>query len=488
MFRTARTVNYYRNKYMALPVQVRASLWFLICSFMQKGISVLTTPIFTRLMSTSEYGAYSIWNSWLGIITVFVSLDLYYGVFTSGLIRNEQDRKQFSASLVSLNLLSCLAWTIVYLFTATFWEDLLNLTRLQLLCMFVLIWTTSVFSFWSAEQRVDYKYKCLVAVTIAMMVAKPTLGILFIMFSKDKVTARIVGLCIVEFVICLPIFISIVNNNGRIICSKYWKYALTFNIPLIPHYLSQVILNSSDRIMIGKMVGDAEAGIYNLAYSIALMMTMFNTALMQTIEPWMYKKIKESKAKEIRNIAYLCFVGIAVINVGLIITAPELVYIFAPKTYGDAAILIPPIAMSVFFMFLYTFFAVIEFYYKETKLISLATLIGAVCNLIGNYVFIKIFGYRAAAYTTLLCYILYALFHYVFMKKLCRERLGYQIYESNIVCMICLAFIIAGFLSMLLYPYFKVRCIFVLGMLIVSFIKRGKIVHFLRSVIAMRKE
>lgn len=45
-------------KYRSIPVQVKASLWFLICAFLQKGISFITTPIFTRLLSTSEYGQY----------------------------------------------------------------------------------------------------------------------------------------------------------------------------------------------------------------------------------------------------------------------------------------------------------------------------------------------------------------------------------------------------------------------------------------------
>ena len=41
-----------KNKYSSLPVQVRASLWFLITNFMQKAISVISTPIFTRLLTT----------------------------------------------------------------------------------------------------------------------------------------------------------------------------------------------------------------------------------------------------------------------------------------------------------------------------------------------------------------------------------------------------------------------------------------------------
>ena len=65
------------QKYRKMSVQVRASFWFLICSFLQKGISSITTPIFTRLLTTDEYGQYGAFNSWLGIITIFVTLNLF---------------------------------------------------------------------------------------------------------------------------------------------------------------------------------------------------------------------------------------------------------------------------------------------------------------------------------------------------------------------------------------------------------------------------
>ena len=79
-------------KYRSIPVQVKASLWFLICAFLQKGISFITTPIFTRLLSTSEYGQYNVFNSWMNIIIVIVTLNLFSGVYTRGLVKFEKDR------------------------------------------------------------------------------------------------------------------------------------------------------------------------------------------------------------------------------------------------------------------------------------------------------------------------------------------------------------------------------------------------------------
>ena len=102
-------------KYKNLSIQIKATLWFLICLFLQKGISFIATPIFTRIMSTSEFGAYNVWLSWFGVTTVIVSLNLFCGVYTSGIIKFSDDRKNFSQSLVSLNLLLCLLWLVVYI-------------------------------------------------------------------------------------------------------------------------------------------------------------------------------------------------------------------------------------------------------------------------------------------------------------------------------------------------------------------------------------
>ena len=94
------------SKYKSLPVQVRASPWFFVCSFLQKGISVITTPIFTRLLSTAEYGQYNVFNSWYGIISIFVALRLSMGVYAQGLVKFEEERNRFSSSLQGLTLVN----------------------------------------------------------------------------------------------------------------------------------------------------------------------------------------------------------------------------------------------------------------------------------------------------------------------------------------------------------------------------------------------
>lgn len=476
-------------KYKNLPKQFKASLWFLICSFLQKGISVITTPIFTRILTTEEYGQYSVFNSWLGIVAIFVTLNLYYGVYTQGLVKFEEERTVFSSSMQGLLFTLSLLWTLVYLLFHDFWNELMELTTVQILAMLVMIWATGVFNFWAAEQRVELKYKSLVFATLAVSFAKPVIGIVFVLLADDKVTARILGIALVELVVFSGMFVYQMQRGRHFFVKKFWKHALSFNIPLIPHYLSQTVLNSADRIMIEQMVGTAEAGIYSLAYSISQIMMLFNTALQQTTTPWLYKSIKLRSVDRVSNVIYPALIGIACINLMLIAFAPEVVAIFAPPAYYDAIWIIPPVAMSVYFIFCYNIFAAFEFYFEQNEKIMLASVFGAVLNVILNVVFIKMYGYYAAGYTTLICYIVYAAGHYYFMMSICKKEFPQKtVYDPRVIGGISLAFLLCGGLLLTTYKHNILRYAIISGILLGIVYKRKAIVYCIGQVLSIKKQ
>ena len=476
------------QKYRTMSVQVRASFWFLICSFLQKGISSLTTPIFTRLLTTDEYGQYNAFNSWLSIITIFVTLNLFYGVYTQGLVKFEDERKVYSSSLQGLTLTLCLAWTGIYLLFRGFWNSRFSLTTVQMLAMLVMIWATAVFNFWAAEQRVTYSYRRLVLLTLLVSAAKPAVGIFFVLHADDKVTARILGLALVEIVAYTGLFF-VQMARGRVFYSaKIWRYALMFNLPLIPHYLSQTVLSSADRIMIRDMAGGSQTGIYSLAYQLSLIMTLFNTALSQTLSPWIYQKIKADRAGEVSQVAFLALGLIAGANLLLMLLAPEAVAVFAPAAYYDAIYVIPPVSMSVFFMFSYDLFAKFEFYFEKTFFIMAASVSGALLNIITNYIFIQRYGYYAAGYTTLFCYLVYAAGHYLMMNRVCDEYLhGERPFPARAYWLMAAAFTVCGFLLLFTYRSRILRYGMLLVAAVLLFVFRRRVRAALRSLTALRK-
>jgi O-antigen/teichoic acid export membrane protein len=475
------------RRYTTLPKEVKASIWFLICSVLQKGISVITVPIFTRLLSSSEYGLYNVYNSWLGIITVFVTLSLYNGVYMQGLVKYEEERSIFTSSLQGLTFTLIVIWLLIYLLFPSFWNELLNLSSAHIFLMFTMMWASAVFCFWATEQRVLLNYKKLVIVSLLVSFAKPTLSLILVCISSNKVVAWILGISIVEVVGYGWMFFKHMQEGRVFFSPKYWKYAISFSLPLIPHYLAQNILVSSDRIMIERMSGLGEAGIYSLAYSIAQLMLLFNTALIQTISPWMFRKIKNREEDQISNIAYISLAIVAAMNILLIAIAPEAVKVFAPSTYYDAIWVIPPISVSVFFMYCYSLFVNFEFYYEKTGFIATATLISAVLNLILNYFFIPQFGYKAAGYTTLFCYFVQALSHYFFMDRICKKEFaGKIVFKKKPLLLITLILICASSVFMLTYRAFILRYSFIIIIILFVYIKRKMISKALRSIIEIR--
>lgn len=477
-------MNRLMDKYRSLSQTVKASLWFLVCGILQRGISVITTPIFTRLLTNAEYGQFSVFLSWQGILTIFVTLNLSYGVYTQGLVKFDHDRSNFSAALHGLSLVLTVVFFGIYMVGRSFWNDLLNLSTLLIICMFISMWCNAEFSFWAARERVDFQYKKLVALTIIVSVAKPLFGVLSVVLVPNaRVEARIISLTVVEMLFYGVLFVRQLRDNVRFFDKEYWKYGLKFNLPLVPHYLSQTVLNSSDRIMIGQMCSEADAGIYSLAYSLSMLMSIVNTAINNTLSPWLYKQIKAKDFSKIASITYSLLVLIAVSNLFVILLAPEIVFIFAPKSYYSAIWAIPPVTMSVFFMFMYSLFANFSFYFEKTNYVMYASVGGAALNLVLNALFIPVFGFIAAAYTTLFCYMVYGFCHYIFMRVTCKKYVGRQnVYDVRIILGISLVFTVSGFALMLIYDYPIIRYVLTAVVLFILFKLKDKIINAIKSI------
>ena len=126
--------------------------------------------------------------------------------------------------------------------------------------------------------------------------------------------------------------------------------------------------------------------------------------------------------------------------------------------------------------------------YEKQKNIVTATLAGAILNIILNYFFIRVFGYYAAGYTTLLCYILYAAFHYYFMRKICKDYINNrQPYNIKILFTITIIFMILGFVILFLYNYRILRygIIFISGLVMIA--KKQIIISVINKLITIKK-
>ena len=80
------------GKYRNLPVEVKASGWYMVCNIVQNGLGFITLPIFSRILTTEEYGLFSVYLTWMNLLIIFTNLNLQFGVFNTAMIKFEKER------------------------------------------------------------------------------------------------------------------------------------------------------------------------------------------------------------------------------------------------------------------------------------------------------------------------------------------------------------------------------------------------------------
>ncbi len=472
------------NLYSSLSEPVKASIWFTICNIVQKGISLLTTPIFTRILTTEQYGTYSVYQSWYSILTIIATLNLYAGVYNNGLTRFPEDRERLTSSLQGLSTAVTALLLVIYLSNKSFWNDQMNLSTVFMLAMFMELFFAPAYSFWAVGQRYDYKYRGIVITTIILAMGSPLLGVLAVISTEYKAEARVLSYVFVQVAVGVVFYVYNIIRGKHFFIKKYWVFALKFNLPLVPHYLSMTVLNQSDRIMISGMVGTSEAAIYSVAYSVAMMMTVVVNAINNSFIPYTYKSIKSQDYAGIRKNSNFLLILVGSACILAMALGPELIKLFATEEYYDAIWVMAPVASSVYFMFLYPLFANIEFYFERTRFIMFASCAGAIVNIVLNYVFIRLFGYYAAGYTTLVCYILFAFAHYFFYRKIIKqELLGVtDLYDMKFVILFSIIILVMMLIMVLTYSSIILRYGVVCVLCFIAFIKREMIICKLKEL------
>lgn len=471
------------NKYKNISAPVKASLWYTVGSVINKGIALFLTPIFTRILTTAQYGAFSIFQSWVNILIIFTSLNIFLSGYQKGLLLYKEDRDRFTSSQLGLTSFITICFFAIYLMNIDFFTRLFDLSPVLMVGMFLELLFMPALEFWAARQRFDYKYKKYVLISVSVSVLSLVLGVVSVISTKYKLEARVFSDVVSKLVFMIPLFILIFSQGKKFFVKEYWKYALVFNLPLIPHYLSNYVLNQSDRLMIGNMVGKSEAAFYSVAYTISTMMMLIVTSVNNSLTPFIYKSIESGEVKNFKKVTAPIIFLMALLCLLTVIFAPEVIYVFAGKKYMDAIYVIPPVAISVFFVFLYSLYSTIEYYYQQTGYIALATTLSAVLNLVLNFIFIKKFGYYAAGYTTLICYVFLSFAHYYFYKKIVREKLHKNsIFNDRLILVIslCITLIMMGLT--LTYSNLIVRYLFAILIFVCVFVKRKDIIKIFKTL------
>lgn len=439
------------EKYKGIPLPAKAALWYSIMSVFQKGIMFLITPLYTRILSPQEYGYYSLFATWMSVFSILATLNLSGGGFNNAMLKYEHEKKKYIASMMGLGNVCTIIIFIAIIFLHKYFSKWCGIDNFTLTCIFVVLLVTPAVECWISAQRFYYNYRIMCVVIMLQALLIPSVSVLFVYFLQEKKYALIIGSTLVQFVIGLIVYVYNLFEGKCLYKKDYWKFALHFNLPLVPHYLASIILGQADRIMIRNICGEDKVGIYSLGYNVSLLVNIFVTAIVTAFAPWVFRKIKDNNTKEVQKYSNYIIILVGGITILSVLVGPEIISIIGTKEYEEAKWILAPVMVSCYLTLIYSLFANIEFYYEKSVFVMIASALAAVSNVGLNAVFIPKYGFIAAGYTTLMSYVILVVIHYIFMRVVMKNKRLKNIYSDRFIFLFSCIIVSFSILSLLFY-------------------------------------
>lgn len=393
---------------------LKSGVWYTASNFLVKSIGIITTPIFTRMLSHEEFGLFNNFTSWMLILSIIVTLNLD-STFISARYDFEKDFDRYILSVLTLSCLSALISGVLLNIFFEFYSEAFGLDRIYLNCLLVYLLFLPAVNLFQTRERYYFRYKVSVFLSLIVSVGTALLSVALVLLMQDRLEGRIIG-SVVPTIIVGIILALIIIRNGKSVNIGYWKYALPICLPFVPHLLSLTVLNSVDRIMITTMCGADDNALYSLAYNCGALITILLTSMNTAFAPWLGQKLHEKNYKEINSFSKKYIALFLSLSFGIMLFAPDILLILGGRSYMGAIYVMPPVACGCIFQFLYTMFVNVEQFSRKTIGMAFASASAAVLNIILNIVFIPQFGYIAAAYTTLAGFLWLLIIHMMIVR------------------------------------------------------------------------
>lgn len=394
-------VNKMEKKYSKL---LSNTFLFGIGSFASSLLSMLLTPLYTSILSTDEYGISNLITTTATLIFPFASLAMSEAILRFSLDKNSNKKTIFSFGFFLICFSSFLLLGAIPIIKQTDLGPFI--IYFYLYFIFFAIHTISSYFTKGIEKIKIYAVSGIINSIIVI-----GCNLLFLLVFKLGIYGYLLSSIIGHIASLLFVFFSGKLYQYLISPFKFdynlIKKMLIYSIPIVPNSISWWISNSSDLYVLNYFSTTSEVGIYSVSYKIpSIVMIVMGFFL----SAWQLSSIScvkdEEGLKMFNTVNNKCFKFSFLITLGLIITSKPLGYFLYAKDFFIAWKYVGVLAIANFFNINATFLGSVYTATKKTKMMFVTTFIGAISNIIMNFLFIPKYGALGAAIATAISYLL----------------------------------------------------------------------------------
>lgn len=246
------------------------------------------------------------------------------------------------------------------------------------------------------------------------------LTLFFIISKKMGLEGIYLAQAIGNGVVILTLLGYTIRNSKPYFEKEVFKSMNVYGFPLYLANISAVLLNVIDRFSLNSMALLKSVALYTLAFKItSVIKLVLLDSLKLAVGPVMFKKLDSPDNKRFytKVLLYSSFIIMFSI-VGISLFSYEVIKIMTKsKEFWGAVLIIPILALSIYFVNLKDFSVYGLHFAKKTKVIGSIVVFSTIVSLICNIIFIPLWGITGAALATLISQIIYWVACYHFAQK-----------------------------------------------------------------------
>lgn len=387
---------------------------FTISNIATKIINFFLIPLYTHVLTTAEYGTIDLAVTICTIAVPIITLNIAESV-----MRFNLDKDADSDKIIKIGIVVFLIGCIVGGVSVQICDIFQKVSDLKLLIYFFVVScaASQIFLCDLRGKELLIKYSIgnilctfLIAIFNLFFLVQLKLGI------KGYLLAYVIAYTITA-IYALLMGKSYKALFMRLDRSKMIEM-LKYSIVLIPNSFMWWIMNSSDHIMVTTMIGVTANGIYAISYKFPTLISTFTGIFNQA---WQYSAIREEGAmdeEEYNNQVFKVVITVVMfIGVSMMAFIKPILSWYVSSDYYSAWRYTPFLIVGCVYLTLGTFISTSYTVHKDSLAFLISGSVGAVLNIILNYIFIPIMGVYGAAFATCMSYVSVFLFRLIHTKK-----------------------------------------------------------------------
>lgn len=452
---------------------VKNSILYVILGFLPLAVNLILAPVYSTYISPQQYGLVALANIFQGLLTVAISLGLdgaFSRLYFDYHKKDKLVKGLMSTVLITIVTCSLFFWVILhfsgdFIFKSFLKNKLFTYSKYGDIVFFT-TFSTVIHAIFLSYYRNKEKVLAYSFVSLSFFFTSVTGILIGIVYFKAEAMGNIVGRAAgASLVACLLLLVYFIRHRLQFKIA-YLKTCLNYSLPLIPYLILLIAYNNVDKIMVEQYFELDALGLYNFAFLLSSVISVFIYAVFNAVSPRVYKLLTQggdtsfNEIRKINLLFHILVLGVISFAIAMIIPALN---IFIADEYQSIKDYIGILILVYVFQLYYVIYTIPLFFHKKTKVLPFISLVILIVGVISNIVFIPFLGIYGVCLSLFVTKLAQFATAYAFNRSFGYNRSSYLNLTKNhiISLLIIIPFVGAFVLNHIfqLYPVFIINLI-----------------------------